>query len=81
MGAVDHAFAIGNFVFAIDKDRAFATQFVNDKAVVNDLLAHVDRRAEGFERDADHIDRAHHPSAETTGLQQKQRLSLAICHL
>ena len=71
VGAVDDALAVGDFVFAIDEDGALAAQFVDHKAVVDDLFADVNRRAEGFEGDADDVDGAHHAGAEAAGLQEK----------
>src|ERR1700733_1181739 len=80
MRAVDHTLAIGDFILAVHEDRALPAQLVYHKAVVDDLLAHVNRRAEGLQRDADNINRPHDTSAEPPRLQQKQRLSLAIWH-
>jgi hypothetical protein len=46
--AINDAFAVGHFVFAIDEDRTLAAQFFDHKAVVDNLLAHIDRWSEGF---------------------------------
>ena len=78
MGAVDDAFAVGDFVFAIDEDCAFAAQFVHDKAVVNDLLADINRRPESLECDADHVNSAHYAGTEASRLEQKHGFSLAV---
>ena len=63
--AVDDALAVGHFVFAVDKNRAFAAQFVHHKAVVDDLLAHIDGRAKRLKGDADNIDGPYHAGAES----------------
>ena len=78
VGAVDHALAVGNFVLAVDEDRALAAQFVHHKAVVDDLFAHVDRGPERLQRDADDIDGPHHSGAKAPRLEQKYGLSLAV---
>ena len=71
MGAVDDALALGHFVDAIDKNRALLLQFLHHKAVVDDLLAHINRRPKGLERNPDNVDRPHHPGAESPRLQQQ----------
>ena len=38
MGAINDALAVGHFVLAIDEDRAFAAQFLNHEAVVDNLF-------------------------------------------
>ena len=67
--AVNDALAIGDFVLAVDKDRALAAQFVHHKAVVDDLLAHVDGRPERLESDADNINGANHSGTKSARLQ------------
>jgi hypothetical protein len=69
VGAVNDALAVGDFVFAIDEDRAFAAKFVDNKAVVNDLLADVDWRAECLEGDADNVNGTDYAGAEASRLQ------------
>ncbi len=68
MGAVNDAFAVGDFVLAIDEDGAFAAEFVDHEAVVDDFLADVDGRAEGLEGDADDVDGADDAGAEAARL-------------
>ena len=69
VGAVDDALAVGDFVFAVDEDGAFAAEFVDHKAVVDDFLADVDGRAEGLEGDADDVNGANDAGAEAAGLE------------
>ncbi len=71
MRAVDDALAGRNLLHAVDKDGALGGKLVHHVAVVDDLLAHVNGRAEGFQRDADNIDGAHHSGAKAPRLQQK----------
>ena len=68
VGALDDAFAVGDFVFAIDEDGALAAEFVHHEAVVDDFLADVDGRAEGLEGDADDVDGADDAGAEAARL-------------
>jgi hypothetical protein len=67
--AVDDALTVRDFVFAIDEDGAFATEFVHHEAVVDDFLADVDGRTEGLEGDADHINGPNDAGAEAARLQ------------
>ena len=71
MGAIDNAAALGDFIDILDEDGAFFSQFVDHKPVVNDLLAHIDRRAEGLERDADNVNGADYARAESAGFEQE----------
>ena len=50
MSAVNNPFAVRHFVFAVDKDRALATQLLHHEAVMNDFLSYVDRRPKRLER-------------------------------
>ena len=80
MRAVNYALTIGNLIDGIDKNGAFALQFFHNKTIVDDLLAHVDRRSKGLKRNAHNIDGTNHPGTEPTGLQQKQ-VFLALRHV
>ena len=71
MGAVNDALTVGHFVLAVDKDRALAAQFLDHKAVMDDLFAHVNRRPKCLQGNADHIDRPHHARAEPARLEQE----------
>jgi len=77
MGAIDNALAVGNFIFAVDKNRALAAQLLDDKAVVDDFFADIDGRTESLQRDADHVDCPHHARAETAWFEQKQGLAVS----
>ena len=52
-----HARIIRYFVQFVDEDRALALEVLDDVAVVDDFVAHIDRRAEPFEREFDDLDR------------------------
>ena len=69
MRAVDDALAVGDFIFAVDKDGALAAQLIHNEAVMNNFLADVDWRAEGFEGDANNIDRPDYAGAEAARFQ------------
>ena len=71
MRAINHALALGHFVDAVDKNRALLLQFLHDKAVVDDLFAHINRSPKRLQRNPDNINRPHHPSAKPARLQQK----------
>ena len=69
MSAVDDAFAVGDLLFTVDENGAFALQLLDDKAVVHDLFAHVDGRAESLKGYAHHINGTNHARAEAPRLQ------------
>jgi len=71
---IDDALAVWNLLNFVNKDCAFFRQFIDDKAVVDDLPAHVDGRAEGLKGDVDDIDGAHDPGAKTAGFEQQNAL-------
>ena len=50
--------ALGDLGLAVDEDRAALAQLLDDVLVVDDLLAHVDRRPVALERALDRLDRA-----------------------
>jgi len=54
----------------LDENRALGLQAVDDELVVNDLVAHVDRRAVFLERPLDDLDRPHDARAEAARLRQ-----------
>ena len=68
MRAEDHRRAVGHLVEFLDEDRAALLEVVDDVAVVHDFVAHVDRRAQRFERALDDLDRAVDAGAETAGI-------------
>jgi 4-hydroxy-3-methylbut-2-enyl diphosphate reductase len=61
----DHRRAIRHFVQFLDEHRAALAQVVDHELVVHDFVAHVDRRAEGFDRALHDLDRAIDAGAET----------------
>ena len=50
VGAEDDQRALGNLGLLLDEDRAARGELLDDVLVVDDLLAHVDRRAVQLER-------------------------------
>ena len=50
MGREDDGPVVGAFVQLFDKNSALVAQAIDDKAVVHDFVAHIDRRAPFFER-------------------------------
>ena len=55
---------VGNLVHLLDEAGALVAQLVDDVAVVDDLLAHVDRAVADLEGLLDDVDRAHDARAE-----------------
>ena len=80
VGAINEPLAVRNFVHLIDKDGTLSFQFLNDIAVMHDLLADVDGWAKCVQGNADDIDGTNHPGTKATGLEQKQSLRLRCCH-
>ncbi len=58
----------------VDEDRALVAQVADHVVVVDDLVAHVDRRAELRERALDDLDRAVHARAEAARLREQPRM-------
>ena len=52
----------------IDEHRALAPQLLDDMAIMDDLVADIDRALCALERALDHVDRAHHPGAKAPRL-------------
>ena len=69
--AEDHGGAVRHLVEFLDEDRAEAAQPVDHEAVVHDLVADVDRRAEQFQRTLDDVDRAVDAGTESTGIGEQ----------
>src|SRR5690606_27542647 len=68
VGAEDHGGAVGHLVQLLDEDRPALLQVVDHVAVVHDLVAHVDRRAQGLDGTLDDLDPAVDAGAETAGI-------------
>ena len=64
MGGKDHGAIIGAFIEFFDKHRAFVTQTINDEFIVNDFVAHIDRRAPFFDGTFDDLNRAYNARAK-----------------
>ena len=58
------ASVVRNLVELLDEDRALALQALDHVLVMDDLVAHIDRRAVFRERLLDRVDGAHHAGAE-----------------
>ena len=65
VGAEHHRRAIGHLVEFFDKDCALGLEAIDHEAVVDDLVADIDRRAVALQRQLDDLDRAVHPGAKT----------------
>ena len=66
--AEDDGGAGRHFVEFLDENRAALAQVLDDETVVHDFVAHVDRRAQGFDRALDDLDGAIDAGAETSGI-------------
>ena len=71
MGAENRHGAVGNFIQRLDEDRAHALELLDHMAVVDDLVADIDRRAELLEGPLDDLDCPDHPRAEPPRLSHK----------
>src|SRR5690606_10025160 len=71
VGAEDHRVAVGHFVELLDEDRTALLEVVDHVAVVHDLVAHVDRRAQRLDRTLDDLDRAVDAGAEAAGVGEQ----------
>ena len=70
-GEDDRRRRIGDFGKVLDEDRAFRPQGIDDVAVVNDFVAHVDRRAVHVQGPFHGLDRAHYAGAEAARRAQE----------
>jgi hypothetical protein len=76
MRAVNHTLALRHLVHAVHKNRALVLQFLHHEPVVDNLLAHINRRPKCLQRDPDNVNGPDHPGAEPTRFQQQQILAL-----
>ena len=70
MRAENDALAGRHLVEALDKNRAFAFQRLEHEAVVNDLMAHIERASVGAQRAADGLDGTIDAGAKAARLSQ-----------
>ncbi len=70
MGAEHGHRTIGHFIELFDESRPFAFQRLDDMAVMNDLVAHIDRLAELLERAFNDVDGTHDTGAKTPRLSK-----------
>src|ERR1700678_2303482 len=75
MRAEDGAAADGHFIELFDEDRSGIAQFIDDVFVVDDFLAHVDRRTIEIEGNFHHVDRPHYARAKASRLKQEYLLT------
>src|SRR6476646_9004696 len=57
---------VRNFVELVDEHGADRLQPIHHEAIMDDLVAHIDRRSEPLERQLDDLDRAIHAGAEAS---------------
>ena len=72
VGAEHHRHAIGHFVQFLDEHRPLGLQAIDHEAIVDDLVADIDRRAIALQRQLDDLDRAVHAGAEPARRGQQQ---------
>ena len=70
--------AVRHLVQFLDENRAQFAQFLHDVLVVNDFLAHINRRPVQIQRDFHDVDGPHHAGAESTGLEEIDLLVSAL---
>ena len=68
VGAEDGDRAVGDLVQLLDEPGALGGEFLHDPLVVDDLVAHIDRRPVALERLLDDLDRALDAGAEAARL-------------
>ena len=78
MGAENRHCSLGHFVQILDEARAFRLERFDDMAIMNDLVAHVDRGAVLDQRPLDNIDRADNPRAKPPRLCKNNLHSLTF---
>ena len=71
VGAEHRHRAVGNFIQLLDEDGALALELLDHMAVVDDLVADIDGRAEFLERPLDDLDRPDDAGAEAARLSHK----------
>ena len=71
MGTENRHRAVRDFVQLLDEHRALALERLDHMTVVDDLVTHVDRRAELLERPIDDVDCPHDAGAKAARLSQK----------
>src|SRR6202167_86301 len=70
MGAENSDGVRRHFRQILDKMRALVLQALDHVFVMDDFMAHIDRRPVFLQGTLDDLDGAHNPRAETTGLSQ-----------
>jgi hypothetical protein len=68
VGAEDNDNVVRHLVEFFDKDGAASAQVFDYEFVVDDFMAHINRRPEDFQGTVDDFDRAVHAGAEATGV-------------
>ena len=67
VGGENHRAVVGCFVQLVNEDGALGFQTFDHKAIVYDLMAHIDRRAVLLQRQLDDVDGANDARAEPSG--------------
>ena len=80
MGRKHHRPVVGNLVELVDEDRAHLAQAVDDEAVMDDLVAHIDGRSEPLERELDDLDRPVDARAEAARRRDQHFQRGAVQH-
>ena len=70
VGAEHRVGAVGNLADLLDEDRALGLEVLDHMAVVDDLVAHIDRRLVLIQRPLHDLDRPHDAGAEAARLGQ-----------
>ena len=70
-GKHDGRVGLGDLVEVVDEDRALGAQAFDHVSVVDDLVAHIDRRTVQRQRPFHGVDGAHHAGAESARRAQK----------
>lgn len=72
---------LGNFLGAVDGDRAALFQILHYGFIVDDFVLDIDRRAENIERILDRLYRARHPRAKPARGGEKDFLDGGFWHI
>jgi hypothetical protein len=81
VGAEDGDGVRRHFRQALDEDRALVLQAFDHVFVMDDLVAHINRRAILLERALDDLDGTHHARAKSAGLCQKHFHGMSVTQI
>ena len=77
MRAEDYTGSFRHLAKLFDENCSGAAQLIDDVAIVDNFLAHIDRRAKRLQRNLYDVNRPHHAGAEATRLQQENSLGFS----